>query len=93
MTMFDPKKKPFGFTAMIVQLSVVLIGMPVQIMQNYAAHSVGPLSLVFVGLPLLASAFWLAHGWREVQDPYLVLPQIPAIIFGLVLVGQILLYR
>ncbi len=91
--MYDVKKSPFGFAAMLFQLAVVFIGMPDQIYRNYIGRTVGPLSLAFITLGLLASASWLVHGAREAHDKYLVIPQIPAVIFGAILIGQILLYH
>ena len=90
--MISFRKDPAGFLGMLLQLGMVGYGMPVQILAVYTAKSGAALSIQFFALGLCSSVAWLIHGIRN-KNKYIALPQVPAIIFSLVIVSQVVYYR
>jgi|GEM_PF-2787067 len=85
-------KHPAGAVAGILQLTLVLVGLPSQILINYHAHSTAGMSGIMFILAGLANVAWSIHAWREIQSLSLLVPQIPAFVFTCVIVGQMICY-
>lgn len=78
--------------AIIMSLVLFCMGWPVQIYKNAKRKSVEGLSLPLFILSLLASVVWLWYGIRT-HIPLLIIPNIPGVFFGIILITQFMLYR
>ena len=81
-----------GALVIILSLALFVIGLPTQAWKNYKAKSVIGLSLPLFALNFAAYAVWLWYGVLIKNAPIIV-PNIPAIIFGLVILFQFFAYR
>ncbi len=84
---------PFGYAMMVLQFLIVFYGLPKQIYELYKAKTSRGHAVEMHLLCAAASACGFFHGTMEKPNPFLALPQIPAVIFGAVIIGQIIYYR
>lgn len=80
-----------GQLASTMQVALIAIGTPHQIYTIWEQGSVNGISIVYLWLQLCACMLWLKHG-SEVHDRNIMIPQIPAIILTLVMIGEFYYY-
>lgn len=81
-----------GVGVIVLSLSLFFIGLPVQAYKNYKRKSTKGLSLSLFSLNFLAYVIWLWYGLLIKNLP-IVIPNIPAIIFGAIILYQFFMYR
>ncbi|MCC6354275.1 MAG: PQ-loop repeat-containing protein [Verrucomicrobiae bacterium] len=84
----------FGTGAMVLGFVGGCIGLPVQLLKNWQRKSVEGLSLTFWVILYTNVWFWLLYAFSKVQtDWYLVVANVPGLVFISVLLGQFAWYR
>lgn len=83
---------PWGIGLIISSLVLFLIGLPVQIYQNYKRKSIEGISLPLFLLYFAAYVIWLSYGLR-IAEPAIIIPNAPAVFAAALLLLQFLIYK
>ncbi len=83
----------FGTGAMALAVLGGFIGLPMQIYKNWQRKSVAGLSLTFWTILYTNGWFWILYAFSKAQtDWYLVVANLPGLVFTSILLGQFLRY-
>lgn len=77
----------FGAAAMIVSLTIVLVGLPAQILRNARRKSADGISPLLILCTVLTYSLWSLYAWTK-PDWYLAAAQTPGAVISAILVGQ-----
>ena len=85
--------KIWGWLGMNSQLILVTVGLASQAWKLYKGKSAGELSLFYFGFCFWTSFCYFNHGYFEVHNKYIYVPQIPGMFFGGFMIWLIINYR
>lgn len=80
-----------GILATIASLTIVLLGLPAQIVKNYRRKSCDGLAPSLVYSACFSYTLWSLYGWTK-PDWFLAIAQTPGCVLALVLLFQLLIY-
>ena len=81
-----------GILAVTASLTIVLLGLPAQIVKNYRRKSCDGLAPSLIYSSVCTYALWSIYGWTK-PDWFLMVAQTPGCILTLILLFQLFHYR
>jgi len=81
-----------GILAAIASLTIVLLGLPAQIIKNYRRKSCDGLEPSLIYSICVAYTLWSLYGWTK-PDWFLAVSQTPGCVLAFILFFQLLYYR
>ena len=85
--------KVFGAIGMVTSLAIVCIGLPHQAWKLWKEKDAKSLSLPFFLSQKVSVACYFIHGYFEVDNPFIWMPQVLGLLFGMLIVVQIIYYN
>ena len=82
----------FGTLAVVASLTIIIVGLPKQILRNYRRKSCDGLESLLVWCVFIAYTFWSLYGWTK-PDWFIVSAQTPGCILSFILLFQLFCYR
>lgn len=81
-----------GILATIASLTIAVLGLPAQIIQNYRHKSCSGLAPSLICTAFCTYTLWCVYGWMK-PDRFLAISQTPGCLFAFVLLVQLVIYR
>lgn len=81
-----------GVLAMIASLTIIMLGLPAQIIKNYRRKSCEGLAPSLIYCAAVTYILWALYGWIK-PDRFLAIAQTPGSVLALVLLFQLIYYR
>ncbi len=81
-----------GVIATVASLTIVLVGLPAQIIRNYRRKSCDGLAPSLVYAACCTYTLWSLYGWTK-PDWFLAVSQTPGCVMSLILLFQLIRYR
>lgn len=82
----------FGVLAVIASLTIVVLGLPKQIIKNYRQKSCDGIEPSLIYSICIAYTCWTLYGWTK-PDWFLIYSQTPGCILAFILLFQLFYYR
>ncbi len=81
-----------GILATIASLTIIVLGLPAQIIKNYQRKSCDGIAPSLIYSSCFTYALWSIYGWTK-PDWFLVIAQTPGLILILIILFQLIYYR
>ena len=81
-----------GILAAIASLTIIVLGIPAQIIKNYRRKSCDGLDPLLIYSACVAYTLWSLYGWTK-PDWFLVVSQTPGCVLAFIILFQFFYYR
>ena len=81
-----------GFLATLASLTIIVVGLPAQIIKNYQKKSADGIQSFLVWSIFVTYSLWTLYSWAK-PDWFMVVAQTPGCVLSLILLFQLYYYK